>query len=294
MVSVFRSKNNTLKSKAVEFLEAEKPMTLRQLFYRCVSAGLIGNKQKEYKRLGSVMTRLRENREVPFEWMVDNVRQTLKPSSWSDLEDYGEAVRDSYRKNLWARQTDYVEVFVEKDAIAGTIEPITSEFNVALQVCRGYGSLSFVGGIGNLWRRIQKPIHAYYLGDFDPSGFDIERDLKEKLERYSGRTFHWTRLAVCEADFRRHNLIELPVKDSDLRSGRFRDTYGDRCAEVDAITPTELRRRVQNAIDLHIDDEEWYRLQRIEDLERDAVRGFTKAFGKKVNLDSVSSEGGES
>ncbi|MBX3400883.1 MAG: hypothetical protein KF873_19295 [Gemmataceae bacterium] len=279
MVATFRTKNKSLSKAAVEILEIEKPMTLRQLFYRCVSAGLLQNKQTEYKRLGQVMTRVRESGEVPFEWMVDNIRSTIKPSSWSGLEDFGETVRRVYRKDFWARQLHHVEVFVEKDAIAGTIQPITYDvFDVALQVCRGYGSLSFVGGIASNWRRIEKPIHAYYLGDYDPSGFDIERDLKEKLRRYSGRTFHWTRLAVRESDFDDFDLIELPVKDSDKRARAFRETHGDRCAEVDAIAPTELRRRVEAAIESHVDLDEWARIHEVERLEK---REVSEWFARK-------------
>src|SRR5688500_11314488 len=111
-----RSKNRALMETAVEILEAERPMTLRQLYYRCVSAGVLANDQKEYKRLGSVMTRLREEGEVPRTWIVDHIRATLKPSSWSGLADYGESVRDCYRKNFWSSMSHHVEIFVEKDA----------------------------------------------------------------------------------------------------------------------------------------------------------------------------------
>jgi hypothetical protein len=68
-------------------------MTLRQLCYRLVSAGVLANKQSEYKRLGNVMTRLREAGEVPRTWIVDHIRATLKPSSWSGLDDFGDTVR---------------------------------------------------------------------------------------------------------------------------------------------------------------------------------------------------------
>jgi hypothetical protein len=183
----FRQKNVRLHEAAVRVLRAERPMTLRQLYYRLVSAGVLANKQAEYKRLGSVMTRVREAGEVPRTWIVDHVRSTLKPPSWSGLADFADAVRDSYRLDFWASLGHHVEVFVEKDAVAGTIQPVTREYDIALRVCRGYSSVSFAGEIADLWAEVEKPIFAYYLGDFDPSGFDLERDLREKLERYSGR-----------------------------------------------------------------------------------------------------------
>src|SRR5262245_28424341 len=100
---VFRAKNLLLCQSAVEVLKQECPMTLRQLYYRLVSAGVLANRQAEYKRLGHVMTRLRENGDVPRTWIVDHVRSTLKPSSWTGLDDFGETVRQVYRKDFWAR-----------------------------------------------------------------------------------------------------------------------------------------------------------------------------------------------
>src|SRR5262249_20953047 len=90
----FPSQNKALLQRAVEILERERPMTLRALYYRLVSADVLSNSMKEYKRLGRVMVKLREAGEIPITgWLVDRVRSTLKPSSWSGLADYGDAVR---------------------------------------------------------------------------------------------------------------------------------------------------------------------------------------------------------
>jgi hypothetical protein len=286
----FRTKNQALHRAALEVLRAEKPMTLRQLYYRLVSGGYLGNKQAEYNRLGNVMTRLRESGQVPRAWIVDHVRATLKPSSWSGLADFGDTVREAYRKDFWASMDHHVEVFVEKDAIAATIQPVTHEYDVALRVCRGYSSISFASEIADLWAEIEKPIFAYYLGDFDPSGFDIERDLREKFERYSGVTdlglglahdergpaldighegnFLWRRLGVVKEDFAACNLISLPVKSGDRRAAAFIKEHGTSCAEVDAIAPNELRRRVRCYIESHIDQERWQKLRAVEKEEQ--------------------------
>jgi hypothetical protein len=277
-------------------------MTLRQLFYRCISAGLLSNSQKEYKRLGALMTRLREAREVPLNWIVDHIRATLKPSSWSGLDDFGDTVRQAYRKDFWASLTHHVEVFVEKDAIAGTIQPVTHEYDVALRVIRGYCSLSFVGEIAAQWSKIEKPIYAYYIGDYDPSGFDLERDLYQKIERYSGRmawcassewtledlasmsgdfnhsNFCWHRLAVKREDFQEHRLIPLPVKHTDRRTKRFLEKYGTQCAEVDALPPSELRQRVEDAIVSHIPQERWERLKKTEEMEKESLEYYLSSW----------------
>src|SRR5262249_18368386 len=147
--------------------------------------------EKGYDRLSRVMARLREADQVPWSWVVDHVRSTLELSSWTGLADFAETVRNAYRKNYWAQRPCYVEIFTEKDAIAGVVEPVTEEHDVRLRVCRGYVSLSVAHEIADLWVKTAKPIFAYYLGDFDPSGFDIERDLQDELRRYSKRDFPW-------------------------------------------------------------------------------------------------------
>jgi hypothetical protein len=286
------AKNTALLNNAVNILRVEQPCTLRQLYYRQVSCGDLEPKQAEYAKIGRLMTRAREEGIVPRRWIVDHVRATLKPSSWSGLTDFADTVRNAYRKDFWASLDHHVEIFVEKDAIAGTIQPVTAEHDVALRVCRGYASVSFAGEIADEWREIQKPIFAYYLGDFDPSGFDIERDLREKLERYSGRSIYvdaedpgrrgisWSRLGVVAADFAKHDLIRLPIKDGDNRSRGFREVHGDAGAEVDAIPPSELRRRVSEAINRHIDVDRWNSLLHVEELERETMRQSLSALGK--------------
>jgi hypothetical protein len=285
--ATFRTKNRALVERAKAILQAEHPMTLRQLFYRLVSAGALGNARKDYTRLGSVTTRLREAGDVPMHWIVDHVRSTLKPSSWSGLGSFVERWRNAYRKDFWASLPCCVEVLVEKDAIAGSIQPVTEEYDIRLRVCRGYSSVSFAAEIAGLWERVRKPIHAYYLGDFDPSGFDLERDLKAKLGRYSGKLIggrddgapvSWTRLAIAEEDFAAFDLVRLPVKQADRRARAFIQAHGDDCAEVDALPPDELRNRVEEAICSHIDPDRWERLQEIERLEQESLDAFVAGW----------------
>ena len=266
-----RGKNLPLACVATEIAFQEKPLTLRGLMYRVVSAGwLPSTDKKHYHRLGRVMTTLREAGTVPFSWLVDHIRSTIKPSSWTGLGDYVDTVRDCYRKNFWAQLPEYVHVIVEKDAIAGTLSSVTSEFDVRLSPIRGYVSLSFAHEIAEVWNRIEKPIFAYYLGDFDASGFDLERDLREKLQRYCQRDFTWERLAVNVEDFDAFDLIRLKPKKSDRRYKTFVRKHGRDCAELDAIPPTELRRRVKEAIDQHIPQAEWDRLQEVERVEKES------------------------
>jgi hypothetical protein len=268
----FYGAGQALADAAVEILEREQPMTLRSLFYQVVSAGHLPSTDPQYyQKLAKVMGRLRENGRVPLSWIVDHVRSTLKPSSWSGLADFADTVRSCYRKDFWAEQDECVELFVEKDAIAGALQPITHQYDVPIRVCRGYASIGFAGEIAVEWSQIEKPICAYYIGDHDPSGHDIERDLIAKLERYSGKSFGWERLGALPGDIDTFNLIPLEVKRSDMRSAGFVRQYGTKCVEVDALPPTELRGRIENAILSHVNAARWDRLQQVERIEQESI-----------------------
>ena len=247
-----------------------QPITVRGLMYRAQAAGLFPSTSlRYYQQAARVVLKLRRSGLVPYRWIVDSTRRRLKPSSWSELGDFAEDAARAYRLDLWSRQVDYVEFFCEKDAMSAVIEPVTQEFDVHLNVIRGQVSETFVWNIAEEWKEIEKPIYAYYLGDHDPSRLKIEASLKSKLSHFAEKDFEWKRLAITPEDFA-SDLLGFPVK----RSGSWRDylaQYGDRCVEVDALPPDEIRERVRQAIEGHIDYDEWWRLQETERLERETL-----------------------
>ncbi len=170
----------TRSEKTLEILEAakvlldpEQPMTLRHLYYLLLSDHVLEGgdavaSKRSYDRLKRIIAIARRKGEIPFEALVDNIRTTIKPSSWSGLTDFAEETTRLYRLDLWARQKDYVEIWVEKDAIAGVVGDLTYEFNVNLRPMRGYSSLTFLHQAAWELSQITKPIFIYYLGDHDP------------------------------------------------------------------------------------------------------------------------------
>jgi hypothetical protein len=266
----FRKSTADLAFAAMTILQEGQPMTLRGCFYRMVSAGWFPSTDvRHYRQLGRILTKLREARVVPFRWIVDGIRDTYRPSSWSGLADFADTVRDAYRKDFWSTLSEYVHVFCEKDAMAGVLRPVTHEFDVALSIVRGYTSVSLAAAVAADWAQIEKPITAYYLGDFDPSGLDLERDLRAKLKRYCPQPFTWVRLGVEQSDFEEFNLFPLAAKAKDRRTAKFLAAGYTVCAELDAIPADALRRRLSDAIVQHIPVAEWERLQHIERLERE-------------------------
>src|SRR3981081_2597222 len=128
-----------------QILKTEQPITVRGAFYRAVSAGLFPDTaDSHYSCCGRLILLMRRAGFIPYDYIVDSTRRRLKPSSWSGLADFAESVAHAYRKDLWSRQPDYLEIFVEKDAMAAVIEPVTEQFDIHLNIIRGQVSETFV------------------------------------------------------------------------------------------------------------------------------------------------------
>ncbi len=263
--------NNIAVAVLAELAIENQPLTVRSLMYRAVSCGLFPSTDaKWYDKTVRLVGRMRRAGIIPYEFIVDNMRATQKPSTWSGLSEFADTVRESYRKDFWSQLPAYVHVICEKDAIAGTISGVTEEYDVALSPIRGYISDSYAYELGTHFRNIEKPAVVCYLGDFDPSGMDIERDCRDKLETFKRGPIPWKRLGVLDSDFDEFRLIELRPKRTDSRWRTFVQGHGCRAAEIDAIPPNELRRRVRNAIEAFVPEEKWERLKAVEELERES------------------------
>src|SRR5262249_14445233 len=154
-----------------------------------------------------------------------------------------------YRKNLWADADSYVETWLEKDALAGVIYPVTSMFDVPLMVARGYASLSFLYNAAEYINALDVPAHIYHLGDFDPSGVNAGEKIEETLRELApDAEIYFERIAVTEQQIDDWNLPTRPTKKSDTRSKGF----GDISVELDAIEPNRLRNLVQETIEQHL------------------------------------------
>lgn len=332
------SKTQRLLDAAKAVLESEWPATVRQLFYRLVSILVIENCIEDYRRVSSVMTSARQNGEVPWEFIVDRSRPTYQARTYQNLEDYGEVVGRSYRKDYWTNQPWYVEVWCEKDAVIGSVERVTDEFGITLRAIRGFSSTTVAHEVGELLCELRlqgKQIEILYLGDFDPSGMCIENDVarrvKEQMhyhrtpietlirgqildraftqkeldaeiererkgevsENYIVRKacaklgldpktallpFAIRRLAIHGEDITRFNLPPLRVKPTDSRTPGFLEQYGAEAVELDALPPSELRRRLRRAIQGKIERTGWQRAMAVEQAERETTRKVAAAL----------------
>jgi hypothetical protein len=170
----------------VELLEQDHPQTVRQVFYALTVRGIIAKDETEYHRtVIRLLVKLRELGRVPFGHLADNTRWQRKPSTFTGIADALDNFARAYRRDLWAASPMYVEIWCEKDALAGVIYEETKAYDVPLMVARGYASLTFLHSAAEAISAHGKPAYIYHLGDLDPSGQDAARDIEEKLRRYA-------------------------------------------------------------------------------------------------------------
>src|SRR5438045_6419819 len=127
-----------------EIVSAMKPITVRQVFYQATVRGIVEKSEAGYAKVQTDLVLMRRAGEMPFDWLADNTRWQRKPRTFDSIEQALQDTARLYRKALWADVNAYVEVWLEKDALAGVVYPITSMYDVPLMVARGYASLSFL------------------------------------------------------------------------------------------------------------------------------------------------------
>jgi hypothetical protein len=258
----------------VEILSKNNPQTVRQVFYAATVRGVVAKVEGEYKRtICRLLTEMREAGKIPFEWISDNTRWMRKPSSFTSLEACLNASAEFYRRDLWAKMPVYVEVWCEKDALAGVLMEETKVYDVPLMVARGYSSVSYLHSTAKLIEAKGKPTYIYHLGDLDPSGVDAARDIEVKLRRYAPNAeIHFARPAVTREQVEQWNLPTRPTKMTDSRAKKF----DGESVELDAIPAEKIRELVRSCIERHVDQDQLKLLRVAEESER----GFLKKWAE--------------
>ncbi len=259
----------TVRNGLYEILAEQHPATVRGTFYQAVSRGLVAKTESEYKTtVGRLLTEMRRAGELPYGWLADNTRWMRKPQTYNSLHDMLTLTAQTYRRALWGTQDAYVEIWLEKDALAGAIYQVTERWDVPLMVTRGYSSLTFLHSAAEAIAEQGKPTFIYYLGDHDPSGVDIPRFVERELRRLAPNvSLTFERLAVTPDQIIELDLPTRPTKSSDTREKRFKGES----VEVDAIPAPVLRQLVASRIEVHVDHDALERLLGIEEAEAETL-----------------------
>lgn len=238
-------------------------LTLRQLYYQHVARGLIDNNEREYKRLGDLISNGRLAGMIDWNAIQDRTRFLRDLSHWDHPKTIVETCAKQFRLPKWENQPCYCEVWIEKDALLGVIEGICSSLDVPYLACRGYASASEVWRAGHERFRhklaMGKDCTVFYLGDHDPSGLDMSRDVQDRLDLFTRQPGQVVvkRLALNMSQVDAHNPPPNPTKLSDSRAEGYMALYGETCWELDALPPATISDLVRNEILAIRDDDEW-------------------------------------
>ncbi len=267
---------------AIRILAEIQPASVRAVCYRLFVEGLIPSMaKKNTNAVGAQLVWAREQGHIPWEWIVDETRHAERVATWDNPAEIIRAAVEGYRKSYWTDQPTRLEVWSEKGTVRGTLKPVLDEYGVAFRVMHGFGSATTVHDIAELSTDSDKPLTALYVGDWDPSGLCMsETDLPQRIERYEG-SVEIVRVALHEGDVK-HNT-ELPSftlesKAKDPRAKWFRENYGTRCWELDALSPVTLRERVQVQIMSRLDMDAWDRSIEVERAERESMSNILSTW----------------
>jgi hypothetical protein len=222
-------------------------LTLRQLYYQFVATQPLEepflNKEQSYKRLGSIINDARLAGLIDWARIIDRTRNVTIPNAWTTPADIIESAAVSYQIDLWKDQRYYVEAWVEKDALIGVLEKPCKAWRLPSFSCRGYTSQSEVHGAS---KRLLSAVHRgkipviLHMGDHDPSGVDMSRDITDRLSMFCRQDVDLRRLALTIEQVQEQEPPPNPAKLTDSRCAGYIEKFGDESWELDALSPTYI------------------------------------------------------
>lgn len=224
-------------------------LTLRQVYYQLVARGHIPNSERSYKNLGNLISDARLAGLIDWNAITDRTRNLRRNSHWETPEDVIESAKYSYMLDRWKKQPKYVEVWVEKDALIGIVGQICNQLDVPYFSCRGYTSQSEMWSASQRFLREEqrKNRTIVHLGDHDPSGIDMSRDIQERMNLF-GADVNVKRVALTMEQIKKFNPPPNPTKISDARAEEYIKKYGHECWELDALEPSVISDLIKNEV----------------------------------------------
>jgi len=270
------------------FIYANQPVTVRNCYYHFEKELLAINAPRAVANLSAeelretylknyhltirLLTKARLSGFIKCDWIVDDTREPLKTSSWSNINEILRAAAIQYRSDWQRNQAKYVEVWLEKRSLVRIFYPITDSYDVSLVPGGGYQSTDAIDDAAVRIRpriRNNQEIVILYFGDLNPSGKDMPRDIKARLAE-KGINVTLKEVALNQDDVFAYNLPRNPTKKNDSRCKWFKDKYPDvtYSVELDALEPSVLRQKIKDAIQGELDINEILRCKAIDDQER--------------------------
>lgn len=246
-------------------------LTLRQVYYQMVARAIIPNNERSYKNLGSLISDGRLAGLIDWNAIEDRTRNLRKRSHWRNPAEIVAGAAYSYHLDYWAGQENYVEVWVEKDALVGIVGQVCESLDVSHFSCRGYVSQS------EMWaaaRRLKKQAEAgrnivlLHLGDHDPSGIDMSRDIRDRNVLFESFNMEFHRLALNMDQIDQYAPPPNPTKLTDSRSTGYIDRFGLECWELDALKPRVITDLIRDNVMQYRDEAAYRKVKAREEDEK--------------------------
>lgn len=252
-------------------------LTLRQVYYQMVARDIIPNNMRSYKNLGNLINDARLAGLIDWLAIEDRTRNLRENSHWSKPSRVIESAAACYQLDHWRGQENYVEVWVEKDALIGIVGQICKQLDVNHFSCRGYVSQSEMWAAARrLHRRQEAGQHVVllHLGDHDPSGKDMSRDIQDRLVTFETYNVTFKRLALNMDQVELYNPPPNPAKLTDSRATGYIEEYGDECWELDALEPKVISDVIRENVEKYRNDELYRAVVRREAEEKKQLDDF--------------------
>lgn len=267
-----------------EYAEQGFDLTLRQLYYQFVSRGLIANNDREYKRLGSIVNDARLAGLIDWEHITDRTRNVRSISHFDSPSEIVRAAADVFAIDKWATQPCRIEVWIEKDALIGVIEEECSSQDVPYFSCRGYTSQSEMWSAAQRlerWADAGQIPMILHLGDHDPSGIDMSRDIFDRLDMFMGG-IQVKRLALNMDQITRFRPPPNPAKVTDARASGYIRKHGAESWELDALSPPMIVGLIRDAINNMRDQTAWQSAVQRETELRSQIQSVSESWADVV------------
>lgn len=232
-------------------LAERNPMTVRQVYYRLVSGQVIKNTRSQYQAVSNALVTARKEGTIPWNWIEDRLRRPRTVSMWQNLDKIAEAALATYRRDVWVSQSNYVEFWLEKDALSGIFETILRPYGVTLNVGRGYDGWDSIHNAADRFGDGGE-VSVLYFGDLDPSGEDMVRSLRDRLG-FFGCHPEIVKCALTIEGVEHYGLPPDFTKTTDSRRAKFVSQFGDIAVELDALPVQALEEQIRQEVETRID-----------------------------------------
>ena len=246
-----------------EYAKAGFSLTLRQLHYQFVARDLYENTQQNYKRLGNVLDAARKAGMVDWDAIEDRTRFIRRIKVWDGPEDILAGVAEQFKLDPWDHQPvkRRIEVWIEKDALVGVVQPVCDRYRVPYFSCRGYGSSSELYTAGKRlasFRRRGYETLVLHLGDHDPSGVQMSEDNRDRIDLFARQGIEFRRIALTMDQIQQYNPPPNFAKQTDSRTKWYIEKFEtDDAWELDALSPTVVDELIASHIEPLVDREAW-------------------------------------